>query len=87
MAAPRKRWEDTLPRGQRTRALCIGVNGYTKLAPLANAIADADGIAQSIRDLPESSACAVQDPAWTATKRALKELQTARAGTVRLHKR
>ena len=73
MAAPRKRWEDTLPRGQRTRALCIGVNDYTKLHPLANAIADADGIAQSIRDLPESSACAVQDPAWTATKRALKE--------------
>ena len=73
MAAPRKRWEDTLPRGQRTRALCIGVNNYTKLAPLANAIADAEGIAQSIRDLPESSACAVQDPAHTKNKRALKE--------------
>ena len=65
-----KRWEDALPRGQRTRALCIGVSDYMKIDPLANAIADADGIAQCTRDLPESSVYAVQNP---ANKRLLKE--------------
>ena len=67
----RKRWEDALPRGQRTRALCIGVNDYTKMDPLANAIADANGIAHCIRDLPESSAYAVQKN--PANKRLLKD--------------
>ena len=64
-------WEVALPQGLRVQALCIGVDNYTKLDPLRNAISDAKGIAQRVTDLPNSRASVVcENP---ATKRALRD--------------
>jgi hypothetical protein len=41
------------------QALCIGVNDYKEKTKLKNAIADAEGIARCIENLPDSSARAV----------------------------
>ena len=57
--AKTKRWEESLPRGLQMQALCIGVNDYKEWRKLENAIADAEGIARCIENLPDSSARAV----------------------------
>jgi hypothetical protein len=57
--AKTKRWEESLPRGLQMQALCIGVNDYKEKTKLENAIADAEGIARCIENLPDSSARAV----------------------------
>jgi hypothetical protein len=44
------------------QALCIGVNDYKEKTKLKNAIADAEGIARCIENLPDSSARAVRNP-------------------------
>ena len=54
-----ERWEESLPRGLKMQALCIGVKDYKEKTKLKNAIADAEGIAQCIENLPDSSARAV----------------------------
>ena len=57
--AKTKRWEELLPWGFQIQALCIGVNDYEETRKLSSAIADAEGIARCIENLPDSSARAV----------------------------
>ena len=64
-----KRWEESLPRGLQMQALCIGVNNYKEKTKLKNAIADAEGIARCIENLPDSSARAVRNPESKCARR------------------
>ena len=81
--AKTKRWEESLPRGFQVQALCIGVNGYKEETKLKNAIADAQGIAQFIENLPDSSARAVcRNPESKVALR--REIEVARSPTSNL---
>jgi hypothetical protein len=49
-----ERWEESLPRGLKMQALCIGVKDYKEKTKLKNAIADYEGIGGCTENLPDS---------------------------------